>query len=206
MLKMTVKGVKNLRRDLGVETRRQKKALDVALKVEGFRLLRQLRADIRAGKPGGRPYAAELSKIAGRTKTGRLRKNQAPLYRIARMLRYDVVYTAGAGLKFSFGFLTKARRPIPGGYKDLLLKHQEGVDVLYKGSRRDLGRRMARIGAKLKKKGDPDARYFFLRRTTARKIDLPRRPVINPFWRDQKSRAMANIRRNFRLKLAGRRI
>lgn len=205
MLKMTVRGISKLQKDLKVETKRQKKALDVALKVEGFRLLRQLRDDIRQGRPGGQAYAAELSKIAGRTKTGRMRKNQMPLYRIARMLRYNASYKNGA-LQFSFGFLSSGRRPIQTSYKEMLIKHQEGIDVLYRGSRTELGKRFARIGGKLKKKGDPDAKYFFLRKTTGRRIDLPKRPVIDPFWDANKGEAITNIRRNFRLKLQGVRI
>lgn len=205
MLKMTVRGVKNLHRDLGIETKRQKKALNVALKVEGFRLLRQLRDDIKQGKPGGHPYPAELSKLAGRTKTGRLRKNQMPLYRVARMLRYNAEYKNG-DVKFSFGFTKSRFRPVSSTYKKMLIKHQEGLDVLYRGSRTDLGRRFARIGGKLKKKGDPDAKFFFLRKTTGRKIDLPRRPIVDPFWDANRSEAITNIRRNFRLKLQGKRI
>lgn len=202
MLTMTIKGVRQLNRDLGAETKRQKKALNTALRVEGYRRLRELRDEIRAGRPGGHPYAAALSKLAGRTKAGRLRKNQAPLYRIARMLRYDIVYKNG-DLSFSFGFMDRGRRPISSTYKQMLQKHQEGIDVLYRGSRAELGIRFARIGAKLKKKGDPDARYFFLRKTTGRKIDLPKRPVVNPFWEEKRGDAIASIRRNFRRKLMG---
>jgi hypothetical protein len=210
MLKMTVRGLTKLAKDLGIEDKKDIKALETAIKVEGFKRLRQLRDDVRHGRPGGHEYAAELSKIAGRTKTGRLRKNQAPLYRIARMLRYDVSYSRDlsgrGGIQFSFGFLTHGRRPIPSTYKKMLIKHEEGLDVLYRGSRTELGKRFARIGGKLKKKGDPDAKYFFLRKTTGRKIDLPSRRITEPYWDANRAEAMANIRRNYRLKRQGKRI
>lgn len=205
MLRMTVKGIRNLQRDLGAETKRQKQALNIALKIEGFRLLRELREEIKKGDPGGHPYAAQLSKLASRTKTGRLRKNQMPLYRVARMLRYNAEYKNGS-IEFSFGFLDHGKRPISSTYKAMLQKHQEGIDVLYRGSRTELGIRFARIGGRLKKKGDPDAKYFFLRKTTGRKIHLPRRQIVDPFWEEKKGGAIANIRKNFRLKLQGQRI
>jgi len=204
-LNTTVKGVRKLQKDLGAETKRQKKALETAVRVEAFRLLRQLRDDIRAGNPGGRPYPTALSKIASRTKAGRLRRNRMPLYRVARMVRYNANYANGK-LQVSFGFPKTNVRPIPSSYKQLLIKHQEGFDVLYGGSRTELGRRFARIGGKLKKKGDPDAKYFFLRKTTGRDIRLPARPIIDPFWEYNRESAVKNISRNFRLKMKGVRI
>lgn len=205
MFQMTAQGIQKLQKDLDAAGKVNKKALNTALKVEGYRLLRQLRDDIKSGRPGGSPYAAELSKIASRTKSGRLRKNQVPLYRIARMLRYNASYANGE-LHFSFGFISKGNRPLPSGYKQMLIEHQEGIDVLYDGSRTELGRRFARIGGKLKKKGDPDAKYFFLRKTTGRKINLPKRPVINPFWEKNRPDAIRNIQVNFARKLRGERI
>jgi hypothetical protein len=206
-LNMTTRGLNKLYRDLGAYTKRERKALNTAIKVEGFRRLRQLREDIKAGHPGGKPYAAELSKIAGRTKTGRLRKNQAPLYRLARLLRYRVEYRNG-DLQFAFGFLSRGRGGLGGRYKGLIKKHQEGIDVLYSGSRRDLGRRLARIGGKLKKKGDPDAKYFFLRKSTRRRgsIPLPARPMVEPYEKSHQADIIRSIRRNFLLKLGGQRI
>lgn len=205
MLNVKVNGIKRLQQDLGAESKRQKKALATAIKVEGFRQLRVLRDEIRKGTPGGKAYAAELSKIAGRTKTGRLRKHQMPLYKLARLLRYNVTYNGG-DIALAFGFVDSRARKLSGSWKQLVLKHQEGTDVLYSGSRTELGRRLARIGGRLKKKGDPDAKYFFLRKTTGRRIDLPERPMIDPFWDAHQDEARTNIAKNFRLKLAGHRI
>ena len=86
MLKITVRGIEKLRKDLAIEGERNRKALDTAIKVEGYKRLRQLRDDIKAGRSGGVSFAA-LSEIAKRTKAGRMKKNPVPLYRIARMLR-----------------------------------------------------------------------------------------------------------------------
>ena len=210
MLKMTVRGIEKLRKDLAIEGERNRKALDTAIKVEGYKRLRELRDDIKAGRSGGAAFAA-LSEIAKRTKTGRMKKNPVPLYRIARMLRYNVRYTTGltgiGGISFSFGFISHGRRPIQSTYKQMLIKHDEGIDVLYsKDGRTALGRRLARIGGKLKKKGDPDAKYFFLRKTTGRRIKLPSRQLTEPYWSANRESALASIRRNFRLKMQGKRI
>lgn len=209
-LSMTVKGISKLYKDLDIYDKRAKKALDVAIRVEGFRRLKELREAIRKGDPSGAPYAAQLSKIARRTKRGALRKNQVPLYRLARLLRYEVNYDTGlngAGqMTFSFGFKRTGPRRINSFYRKLVRLHQEGEDVFYTGSRTELGRRFARIGGKLKKKGDPDAIYFFLRKETGRKMHLPERQIIGPYDDETRGQALRNIRRNFQLKMAGERI
>jgi hypothetical protein len=206
VLKISIKGLRNLNAALDAHTRDSKRALKTAIKVEGFRQLRQLREEIRAGRPGGRPYAAQLSEIARRTKTGREKKNQIPLYKLARLLRYQVEYGRDGDISLSFGFVNSPGRPLTGSWKSLLIKHQEGTDVLHRGSRTELGRRFARIGGRLKKKNDPDAKFFFLRKTTGRRIDLPKRPMIDPYWNTHKDEALVNIRKNFARKMRGERI
>ena len=205
LIKADIRGVRKLWKELNIHTKKQRRALETAIKVEGFRQLKRLREEVRKGTPAGKAYAAQLSGIARRTKTGRLKKNQVPLYRLARLLRYDVHYANGE-LQFRFGFVKRGRASLGGTYKELLLKHQEGLDVLYGGSRTELGRRLARIGGKLKKKGDPDARFFFLRKETGRRIKLPERDIIDTFYGAYRPEMIKNIRANFKLKMAGKRI
>lgn len=202
----SISGIRRLQKDLEADTKEKKKALETAIKVEGMRQLKLLREQIRKGEPGGQPYADRLSKIAARTKAGRLRKNQAPLYMMARLLRYHVEYEGGH-LNFRFGFISNGGGPIQGSWKKLLLQHGEGGDlnVLYGKSRTELGRRFAQIGGRLKKKGDPDAKFFFLRSETGR-ATLPQRPMISPFWDRYKDEAEANIMDNWGRKLRGERI
>ena len=202
-LSTTINGVRNLQKHLGAEKKRGKKALNTAIKVEAFRQLRELRDQIKRGIPGGHPYAKQLSEIARRTKTGRQKKNQVPLYKLARLLRYNVSYKKG-DLSMSFGFVPS--RAMTGSWKKLLLKHAAGVDTLYTGSRQELGQKMARIGGRLKKKGDPDAKFFFLKKMTGRRIHLPKRPAIDPFWKSSADDARRNIAKNFRRKMRGERI
>lgn len=203
-LNYAITGIRKLQQDIGADTAAKKKALETAIKVEGMRQLKLLREQIRSGDPGGKPYADKLSKIAARTKSGRLRKNQAPLYRLARLLRYHVSY-AGGEISFRFGFISGGGKSIGSSWKKLIAKHGEGADILYGKSRSELGRRLAQIGGRLKKKGDPDAKYFFLRTETG-SAGLPRRPIIAPFWDRYEGEAAANIQANWARKLRGERI
>ena len=116
---------------------------------------------------------------------------------------YDADYKAG-NLQMSFGFVRGGR--MSGSWKKLLLKHAAGLDTLYTGSRQELGEKMARIGGRLKKKGDPDAKFFFLKKMTGRRIHLPKRPAIDPFWKSSADDARRNIAKNFRRKMRGERI
>jgi len=99
-----------------------------------------------------------------------------------------------------------ARSRLATSYKALIQKHQAGVDILYGGSRTELGRRLARIGGKLKKKNDPDARYFFLRKTTGRAVDIPSRDIVDTFYKRYRDDMLRNIKNNFRRKQRGERI
>jgi hypothetical protein len=211
VLKVYVRGLKKLEKAMGAQTQKQKKALNTAIKVEGYRQLRQLRDDIRAGKPGGRPYPHMLSEIARRTKTGRLKKNQVPLYRLARLLRYTADYSGGE-LEFEFGFVGTKYRALSTSWKTLVAKHEEGdTSVLRSGSRTQLGIEMARIGGRLKKRGDPDAKFFFLRKNAGRvggawTIRTPQRAMIDPHWRRHQNEARRNVENNFKRKMRGERI
>ena len=204
-IKATIRGLKNLEKAIGADDKKSKRALKTAIQVEGFSRLKLLRSEMKAGKPGGKAFEA-LSEIARRTKTGRLKKNQIPLYRLAKLLRYNVDIDRKGDIKLSFGFVNTRRQALSSSYKSLLIKHQEGTDVLYSGSRTELGQKLARIGGRLKKKGDPDAQYFFLRKTTGRKIDLPERGIIDPFYIAYQGQMWKNIGRNYRKKMRGERI
>ena len=209
MLKVEVKGAKALAKALDLQGDRQKKALATAVKVEGYNRLKQLRAEIKAGLPGGHPYAHQLSALAGRTKTGRKRKNQVPLYKLARGLRYKVSYDAKGNISYSFGFINR-NAAMNNSYKKLVLKHDDGgrfaLKALYSGSRKELGRKFAVIGGKLQKKGDPDAKYFFLTKAYNSSFQLPSRPIVEPFVHETREAALANIKRNVIRKLQGHRI
>lgn len=207
MIKITpvIRGAAQLEKSLRAESKRQKRALNTAIKVEGFQRLKKLREEVKQGRPGGSAYRHPLSELAQRTKTGRKKKNTTPLSKVAKLLRYKTT-TRDGSLQLSFGFTDGNKKPLKNSWKKLLIKHQQGTDVLYQKSRSELGRAFARIGGRLKKRGDPDAQYFFLKKSTGRKLDIPERPIIEPFWARYDKAAKQNIARNFRRKMRGERI
>ncbi len=203
--KLDIRGARRLVKTLQQDRRNEVRAFETAVKVEAFQQRRKLQTELRAGRPGGHRLAP-LSRIGRRTKTGRMKKNQAPLSGAAKMVRYDVRRQPSGKLGISFGFVDSGTQRLSMRWKQLLQKHQEGTDILYSGSRRELGRRMARIGGRLKKKGDPDAKYFFLRRGSGRKLGVKNRPIVDPYWEAHEAEAWRNIRKNYRRKLRGERI
>ena len=184
------------------------KAENTAVRVEGFRLMRLLRAEIRRGAPGGRRFAP-LSVIR---KTMRGRGN-TPIFRLARAIGYDVPGGAAGSLKIGFvgpassatwerlarmhqsGFMTDADAPY-------FRKYHRGASTLRgllaeEGSRFD--KRM--FGGKRGRRRS----VFFLKKSTAR-LRTPARPIIDPFWDVHEKAARANIRSNFVRKMRGERI
>ena len=56
MLEIKTRGLEHLSRIYKTESKRQEKALNTAIKVEGFRLMRLLKEQIKAGAPGGQKF------------------------------------------------------------------------------------------------------------------------------------------------------
>ncbi len=210
MIELTtaLQGAENIVRRVKNAREAAHKAQDVAVRVEAFRLYRKLRHEVIMGTPGGRPYNdPELSKIAAYTAGGRLKKNQTPLARLSRLLRYDVPRGRGLGdIEVRFGFIDSWRQKLGASGRAVALRQQTGGQVFLKGSRDEFAKRLARIGARLKKRGDPNARFFFLRKSTGDSMSLPGRDIVNTYWKANRQEALIRIRENFRRKLRGERI
>jgi hypothetical protein len=206
-LQATLQGAEDMARRIESARQRAVKAKQTAIKVEAFRLLKKLRAEVRQGTPGGKPYDnPKLSAIASYTKSGRLKKNTTPLARLAKLLRYKVSGDNLQNFAVEFGFTDTARSRLSRSYKQILIANQQGAEVLYSGSRTELGARLARIGGKLKKKGNADARLFFLRKSGRNTMKLPSRDIINTHWQANQQEAVRNIQKNFQAKMRGERI
>ncbi|MDA8139027.1 MAG: hypothetical protein M0036_10275 [Desulfobacteraceae bacterium] len=185
------------------------KAEDTAVRVEGFRLMRVLRAEIRKGAPGGRQFAP-LSMIRRTLGAGgRLRGNN-PLQRLSRAIGYEVAARSPAALKIGFvgrassdawrriaaaqqaGFETSADEPYFRRRNISIREYLAGqgglVDRTMFGGRKSRRRNV-----------------FFLRKSTQR-LKTPARPIIEPFWQAHEPEARRNIRSNFIRKLRGERI
>jgi len=187
------------------------KAEDDAVRIEGYRLMRELRKQIRQGAPGGRRFS-DLS-IMRRTvlarKSGGLGANR-PLQRLARAVGYQV--RQKSPVQMSVGFTGRASSVT---WRRLAKMHQEGftrsVDARYSRYGND-SIRQALIGygvsfdfRRFGKSRTRRRNVFFLRKTTAT-LKTPARPIIDPFWDAHRNEAMVNIRENFRRKLRGERI
>lgn len=226
LFKAAFTGLRDLNRDLGRWNERIGKAARAAVRVEGFRLSRTLKAEIREGAPGGRRFSP-LTEIAKRAKAGFIRGerdirlhgganvDRAPLRRLAAAAGYDA-RKIGGRFRLSIGFV---RRGLSRSWTRIAALHQQGETIPVT---EELRRGLIRTGARLKRKGrtlgraggrsgawsassDGAYRFFFLRKST-RRFKVPARPVIDPFWERHGREVLQNIERNFRRKLRGERI
>jgi len=204
MIEMLVKNWQAFQRDIGAANRRRVKAAEIATKVEGYRLMRILKKEIRAGAPGGRALAplSEIAKRRGRG--GNRRRNRSPLARLAFPVRYNTE-TRGGTFTFRLGFVNPNRgRPISKSWKRIAQAQQQGGSLTLS----EEGRKgLIRMGASLKRRSTTEdaARYFFLKKST-RNLRLPARPILDPFWNTHEGEVRRNLERNFARKMAGERI
>jgi len=187
-------GVDRFSATLKKEQARQSKAMNAAIRVEGFRLKNLLQAEIRKGEPGGQRMTP-LSYIARRYASDR-RANRAPLERMALGVRYHVVserpYALAVGWVGPVEWTSKR-------WRRLAQLHQEGFTRTITGRQR---RWLARRGGELGKIEGGDT-PFFLRKTT-RTFNTPARPMMHPFWQAYREQSIRNIHRNFKRKAAGK--
>jgi len=196
MLQATTKGFKNLDRVLKAENLRQEKALNTAVKVEGFRLMRLLKKQIREGAPGGKKFnpLTFLSR-AWSGKGKRLGPNK-PLRRLALAVRYFVKDQRPFDMRIGWVGPKTSK-----SWKRIAQKQQEGFTGQMTESRREMFRGM---GSRMSKRSVA-RKYMFIRKSTTR-LKTPARPIMDPFWQAEEYRAWKNIQRNFRLKMKGQRI
>jgi hypothetical protein len=175
------------------------KAGQDAVKVEGYRQMRVLQAEIKAGEPGKKKLKG-LREISKRySGDARLKPTHArPLANLYHAIRYKV--TKEGRLVFEFG-------AVPGKTSNtwvgIMKRRQEEQNYPVTDEMRTY---LAKIGAILrgkKKLAEWPAKAFFLK-TTAFKN--PARDIIDTFWAAHKSEVMPNIESNFERKLRGERI
>ncbi len=194
MLKTTIRGVKSLDRFLKTESKRQEKALNTAIKVEGFRLMRLLKKEIRDGAPGGKKFDSltYLSRAFG----GKRLRPDKPLRRLAIAVRYFIKDQSPFDMRIGWVGPRTSK-----SWKRIAELQQEGftrpISKARRGFFRSRGEGMS--------KGSAARRYMFLRKSTTR-FKTPPRPIMDPFWRAHGGKAWRNIQRNYRLKMKGQRI
>lgn len=211
----TVKGVDKVARFWRRGHADAEKSQNTAIRVEGYRLKKLLQRQIRQGAPGGKSFVP-LSYIARRLH-GR-RPNRKPLERLALGVRYHVVHNPFAmaigwvGPQTGFdATLMREKDPFGRGisrdhvssksWRRLAWFHQRGFEreitpfqryhIIYRGGK--LG------------KIEGGSTPFFLKKQT-KSFKTPARKIIEPFWQSERGSVYRNIKRNFRLKLKGKRI
>lgn len=215
---VTIKGIKRTKRWLEAKKSEAEKAMNTALKVEGFRLRNEMQKEIRAGAPGGRRFDP-LSHISRGLFRSRPRPDR-PLAALARAVRYAVTrkkpYTVNVGfIQPTSGYFGISKRWI-----NLARLHQEGFTrnitpamrlmIVRSGARKagwkNIGGDTSYTGSYA---GNLEAMAgnspFFLRKETTQ-FRTPARPIIAPFWQAHQASVRRNIQTNFRRKMAGQRI
>jgi len=194
---------------LKAEKNEAEKAQVTAVRVEGFRLKNLLQKEIQQGAPGGRTFAP-LSFIARRLvrqievyggRTERQSPNRKPLARLVHGIRYNIA-TANP-FKMMVGFVQPGRGPhsVSKSWRRLAQYHQTGFPSTVSDSlRRLIVWRGGMLGSM-----EGQQTPFFLKRAT-HQFRTPARPIVDPFWQTHKNTALENISKNFRLKMAGKRI
>lgn len=191
MLKATIKGARTLKRDIKREGRRARYSMNLAVRVEGFRLMRLLKKEIREGAPGGKRL--EPLSVIARKRLHRGRNE--PLRRLSLGVRYHVTRWDPVQMHVGWTGPRVSRR-----WKFLAKKLQEGFRTRVTPGIREY---LASYGGGMRSR--QARRYFFLRRNT-RYLRTPARPIMDPFWRAHETDARRNIVRNFRRKMRGERI
>ncbi len=181
-------GLAHLQKQLKADRKNEIKALETAIRVEGFRLRKLLKQEIRAGDPGGRQFAP-LSMIARR-----LNRTSKPLRKLANSVKYQVNKTP---FSLALGWPGNAGKT----WRRIALAQQEGYEFSPSPGK---VRFFRWAGSKLSKRSKY-RKYFFLRKDT-KTLEVPARPIIEPFWAAHENSAWHHIRDNYRRKLAGERI
>jgi hypothetical protein len=195
MLKATLKGAKQLKKALKAQSKRQRKALETAIKVEGYRLRRELKKEIRSGSPGGKKFEP-LTFLARRKRGSKRFKPNKPLSRLALPIMYHV--KSKDPFKMAIGW-TGPR--VSNSWKKIAERQQEGFAAPVTDPQESFFRHR---GAEISRRSR-NRRYFFLKDST-RQLDIPAREIIDPFYDAHHMESWVNIRKNFKRKLRGERI
>jgi hypothetical protein len=193
MIEASIKNLSNLQKDISAIRKAEVKALDTAVKVEGYRLRTLLKNEIKSGSPGGRTFKP-LTIMARRK--GRGFKANKPLQRLALGIRYHVAKQSPLELHIGW-----TGPQVSESWKRIAERQQEGFSSPVTERRR---RFFMHRGAELSPRSS-NRKYLFLKDST-HELDTPARPITDPFWQAHRVESWNNIRNNFRRKLRGERI
>jgi hypothetical protein len=199
-------------RDVDTADKKRVTAGVSVVKAEGYRLWKAMRADVKAGAPGGRPLTPlrEISQWARKKK---------PLSGLWRAIRYKRT-GSGSTLRMEIGAVdSRAQRrasadeeSIFGGairewagkglsasWVSIFARQQSGVTTAVTPQ---LRRMLIQIGARRKKRKNDTARFFFLRKGTTT-FSTPARDIVDTFWASQRGGLSGRLTAAYEEKLRG---
>jgi len=192
MITATLKGFKGFSQRLSAEQKKEEKALEIAIKVEGFQLRKTLQKEIRAGSPGGQRFDDQtfISRFVG----GKRRQNK-PLRRLAIAVRYKID-------RKPFGMAIGWPDTVSKSWRRIAKKQQEGFTQTVTNRMKTWMRSYLGKESKVPKKYK---RYFMVKNAT-KIFTTPARPIIAPFWSKYQHATWRNIKRNWSRKARGKSI
>jgi hypothetical protein len=193
--KIIIRDLDKTVKEINAEEARTKKAAETAVKVEGYRLMKLLKEEIKAGAPGGREFSP-LTEIAKRTGSS---QNRKPLSRLAIPVRYKTTRNNNR-FEFNLGFI--AEKTSKSWMKIAGLQTEGGSIPVDDETRRYIKLWGIVLKIKKDKKSKEMAKYFFLLPSTVR-FRIPARPIMEPFESKYASGILSNIKSNFERKMKG---
>ena len=188
MLDVKMIGLSNLQKTLKAANKEERKALNTAIKVQGFQTRKELQAQIRKGAQF--EPLTHIAKYAGKRKS-------RPLKSLAKALRYEIpqkdpieMHVGWVGSKTSKS------------WKRIAEKQQKGFKVRITDEMRAFFRSRLRKESTVPKRAQ---QYFKVRKSTEY-LETPARPIIDPFWEKNKERIFRNVAKNWARKIRGERI
>ncbi len=192
-IQIAIKGVSKTLNNLQKNQKKAIKAHEIAVKKEAFTLRTKLKKELSEGEIAGEKLT-ELRHVSKRAK--RSWRRIKPLSRMSKSVRYLVEKHNG-----DFAVTVGWTKNISATWRKIAHKQQEGKDISLTPHLRNF---FAELGNKV---SDQDKRkeYFYFKEEK-RKLEIPSRPVIAPFWEKNKAQARLNIKKNFKRKMKGYRI
>jgi hypothetical protein len=222
---MTVKNAQHLRRQLKGDEEFTKKAARAALKQEAYRLSKTLRKEVKQGAPGGvslaplgemakagkRKGSRPLARLAGTMRYEMVQKAGVWFARVGHMGTWRSrpkdssrswgkimeIHAAGASIRVTPRMQRKFTSMALGSQgKWKKAGGRSGAKVWVKSRKRGAWVSSGRSGGRTWTAArDLPASPYFVRKDST--LTLPPRRIIEPFWTRHKTRAFANVRRNF---------
>lgn len=206
--------IKKFRRQWKNESEKGIKAAKIAVKSEGYDLKRLLQDEVRKGQPGGKGLSP-LTELAKRSRkyygvrgssiiregglnllTNLAPRDKPPLYMLSFSIRY-VIEETSKRFKMYVGWIGPK---VSGSWKWIAERQQEGMTINVDEPPNPwskLGRAGVTYREYFKMLGIPLAGH-------TKRLHVPGRKIIEPFWTKHRRSAMKNIKQKFEDKMKGK--